>query len=110
MIQGKLYFDSDGFPRAEFSPPFQPLGCYLEQDVQGSIATCEEVLANCVDVINGEKNDWEGGGNAHTVSVERNRVTIENDFAETGQVLVISIEDFMSAVRLWKQLLQSVPQ
>ena len=110
MIHGKFYFDSHGFPRAEYSSPFQPLGWYLEQDVQGSTATCDEVLAICNDVINGEKNDWEGGGNAHTVSIEGNRVTIENEFAETDQVLVISIEDFKSAVRSWKQLLQSVSQ
>ncbi|MBX3417585.1 MAG: hypothetical protein KF851_08290 [Pirellulaceae bacterium] len=110
MIHGKFYFDSHGFPRAEYSPPFQPLGWYLEQDVQGSTETCDEVLAICYDVMNGEKNDWEGGGNAHTVSIVGNRVTIENEFAETDQVLVISIEDFSSAVRSWKQLLQSVSQ
>lgn len=110
MNQGKFYCDSNGFPRAEYSSPFQPLGWYLEQDIQGSTKTCDEVLAICDEVINGVKNHWKGGGNAHTVSIDGNRVTIENEFAESDQVVVISIEDFESAVRSWKQLLQSFPQ
>ncbi len=110
MIHGKFYFDSHGFPRAEYSSPLLPLGWYLEQDIQGSTATCDEVLAICDDVIYGVKNYWEGGGNAQTVSIDGNSVRIENEFAEPDQVLEISIEDFKSAVKSWKQLLQSVPQ
>jgi len=108
MIEGKVYFDSHGYPRAEYQPPHEVLGWYLEQDVQNSPATCEELLRLSDEVINGNRPDWQGVGNAHTLSIKGNCVCIENEFSDSGTLCELSIEDFKTALLSWKELVGSV--
>ena len=109
MIDGKFYLDSHGYPRAEYQPPNEVLGWYLEQDVQSSPATCDELIRVCDEIIEGNRRDWQGIGNAHTVSIADSRVTVENEFSDSAQPCEVSIEDFKAAVLAWKELLRSVP-
>lgn len=110
MIEGKLYLDSHGYPRAEYQAPNEVLGWYLEQDVQSSPATCDELLHVCEEIVEGRRRDWQGSGNAHTVTIADSHVTIENEFSDSTELCEVSIEDFKTAVLAWKELLRSIPR
>lgn len=109
MIKGKFYLDSRGYPRADYQSPEEVLGWYLEQDIQGSAKACDELLRVCDELVEGKRSDWEGVGNAHTVSITDGIVTIENEFSDTAQSCTVSVEDFRTAIKSWKDLLGTVP-
>jgi len=106
MIQGRYYIDSHGYPRAELLNPNEALGTFLEQDIQGSKSTCEELLQNCEEVLTGIRNNWSWEGNAHTLSVSKAHVIIQNMYAADEAVCMLAISDLKTAILNWMQLLQ----
>ncbi len=106
MTQGTFYFDSDNCPRAEYPPPFEMIGWYLEQDVQSSLSTCDELLRLCDDFCKGRRDEWQGTGNIHTVSIRDSRVQIENEFTDSAASCVLSIDDFKTALLSWRELIR----
>ncbi len=107
MEEKKFFFDKNNCPRAEYQPPNEILGWYLEQDVQSSPATCDEMLSVCSDVLSGQKESWEGVGNAHSIVINREAVVIENEFDESSGPCEVSIEELQTALKLWKELITS---
>ncbi len=85
------------------------LGWPLEQDIQGSAKTCDELLCVCDELVEGKGSDWENVGNAHTVSITDGSVTIENEFSDAAQPSMVSVEDFRTSIMSWKELLGTVP-
>ena len=105
MIESKFYYDVDKCPRAEYAPPNEMLGWYLEQDVQSSPTTCDELHSICIDVTSGDKGRWEGVGNAHSVLIEGENVTIENEFDDDAEPCTIPVKEFQNALKQWKELI-----
>jgi hypothetical protein len=95
--------------RVEYQSANEVLGWKLEQDVQVSATTCDELLRICDEIENGNRNDWEGSGNGRTVSIAGDGVTIENEFSDTAQACAVSIDEFRTAVMSWKELLRTAP-
>ncbi len=60
--------DAWGFHRAQ-SASYPVLCAYLEQDVQGSVASCDLVLAECARVQADAGAVWEATGNALTAVI-----------------------------------------
>ena len=105
MTGNKFYHDANKCPRAEYAPPNEMLGWYLEQDVQSSPATCDELQSICTDVTSGAMERWEGVGNAHSILVEGENVTIRNEFDNDAEPCTVPIEEFQSALTQWKKLI-----
>ena len=100
MLQIECHRDEYGVFRAIVSPPLEVIGWYLEQDVQGSVWACDDLLEKCKMVKSGEKSEWSGTGNAHTATVRVDQVLIENEFADSE--VTCSLDDFMAALQAWK--------
>ncbi|HWE93606.1 MAG TPA: YacL family protein [Tepidisphaeraceae bacterium] len=94
------YHDSHGFARAEVRG-HPAVSAYLEQDIQASPETCREVLHAIEEVESGKVNEWEGTGNAFTMSVRPDGVTIENVWDESMGVETLSISDFKTILNEW---------
>lgn len=107
MIAGRVFVDQCSFPRAEYLPPNEALGWYLEQDVQASVATCDLLLQLCRQIGNGSVTHWEGVGNSHAISISRSRVAIRNEFSDVPRLCELSLGDFQIVLEQWKQLLLS---
>jgi hypothetical protein len=107
VIKGKLFFDSQGYPRAEYPSPYEVLGWYLEQDIQCSDVHCEEILRACDQIVSGEEQEWGGVGNAHDINIRADRVQIENLFSDVVSSCELTVEDFRLVVRSWKELIEA---
>jgi len=107
MINGDYYKDVDGYPRAKYQPRYDVLSWFLEQDIQGSLWNCDEMLCICKELFLGKRRHFQGTGNAHTVTIQENRVLIENEFADPPESCELTLEDFITVLNSWKQLIQT---
>jgi uncharacterized protein YacL (UPF0231 family) len=102
-MNAKHFVDGNGFKRVEYDHPCELLGWYLEQEVQSSRATCAALQSECDAVLSGKKSEWQGTGNAHTVTIKNGNVVIENEFDEDAAPCKISIEEFKIALGEWNR-------
>jgi uncharacterized protein YacL (UPF0231 family) len=100
----RFFRDDDGGLRAATGRARRLLGRFLEADVQGSRALCDEVLAALDDVMAGRRKRWQMTGNAHTLSAGRRRARIH---AETGRAadLLLPTSELRLALLEWRLLL-----
>ncbi len=109
MKKSHFHLDSRGHPRADFQPPNEVLGWYLEQDVQSCLASCDELLSACEEVVERKSTHWQATGNAHTIIITDTSVLIENEFSSRVQACKVSIKYFMASILGWKELIRSIP-
>ncbi len=101
-----IYRNSVGDPRAEFEPPYELLGHFLESDIQGSIAICDEILGKLDEVVAGKIKEWQQTGNAHTVVLSQDGACIEAEFGNIQEPCRLTLERFKKAVSDWKLFLE----
>ena len=88
------------------NPDEQVIGDFFEGDIQG----CDYTVNLFIDVINQIKNNeienWQGTGNAHTISITKDKINIFNEFTEM-EVTIYDFEYFLSLLYQWKKLIES---
>lgn len=107
LVCGKLFVDAYGCSRAVYQSPHEVLGWYLEQDIQGGGAFCEELYVICDSILSGSRLEWSCVGNAHDITITSAGVRIENLFSDGITTCDLTIEDFKIALRSWKELVDS---
>ena len=100
----KYYYDKDGDARArdELHPL---LGAFLEQDVQNSPENCAFFLQAVDGVARGETAEWEGSGNAFTVTIKRDGVIIASLWDESLALDRLELTGFASSLRGWLEFI-----
>jgi len=81
----KLFFDSNGAPRARGPSSEKILMAFLEADVQGSDHICHDLMEDLTAIEDNYADSREFVGNAHSVVITSEGVTIEciiDDVAE----------------------------
>lgn len=101
-----FFIDKDGYPEVDLGYEYHVLADFLSGDVQGSLYSVNEYLELCELVKNGELPEWEGTGNAHTVTIKLGGVEIFNEYTEES-VTISTIEEFKGYLEKWKELLLS---
>lgn len=89
----KLFFDRDGSPRARGPSSEKLLMEFLEADVQGSDHICNDLMNDLIAIEDESAESREFIGNAHSVVITAEGVTIECVIDDVGQ----SIDDSASA-------------
>lgn len=107
MTKVRLYRDEAGYPRAEAPAPCEALGWMLEQDVQGDLDWCRELLEIIGRVRGGALPEWSGTGNAHALDLAPGQARIETLWAEPPAVCELTLDDLEQAVRDWLAFLQA---
>lgn len=102
----KYYIDEHGYSCAEVEIEHHLIAWFLKDDIQGSLNGVNEYLELCELVKNGELAEWEGTGNAHTVTIKPRGVEIFNEYTEES-VTISTIEEFKGYLEKWKELLLS---
>ncbi|HEK0623175.1 hypothetical protein A0O00_03755 [Proteus mirabilis] len=101
-----FFIDKDGYPEVDLGYEYHVLADFLSGDVQGSLYSVNEYLELCEAVKNDELPEWEGTGNAHTVTIKPDGVEIFNEYTEES-VTISTIEEFKGYLEKWKELLLS---
>jgi hypothetical protein len=107
----KMYFDSKGYPRADFGDEesnLSLLGVFLSMDVSGDVDYCDELIGDVNSVLEGRINSSEGTGNLFTVTLDKEMAVIENAYNNKDRVQV-PIRDFLTLLREWRSLLLKKP-
>lgn len=103
----KFYKDQDGYPRVDYSKSSEILGCYLEQDIQRCVLSCDETI-QVIGLAQKEKLDsWKGTGNAHTVTITLESVIIFNEFSDEAYPYLRITNDFKNAVISWRNFIEA---
>jgi len=103
----KCYIDEHGIRRAEVSSLYELLGWYLEGDVQASIYHCKLLFSEIKKVKTYVKEEFSGTGNAHTITITRDKVIIENEFliesedCGASRICEMSLNEFEKALTQW---------
>jgi len=103
MIGGSR--DRWGIMRAEVVDGHPNIGAFLEGDIQSSVAGCKVCMAAAEDVEAGRLPKWSGTGNAHTVTIQPDGVSIENVWDEGLGVAEMSIPEFKQCLGSWLRLI-----
>ncbi len=101
------YMDEHGSRRAETPPGLETLGMFLEDDVQGSLESCELLLKDLKDVERGARPPIDATGNAHHVVVEPGVVTIENVWDDLRMPLKMPPMQYRQAISEWYAFLHA---
>lgn len=108
----KYSLDEHGIRRAFVISPYELLGWYLEDDVQGSLYHCKLLFSVIEKVKNGALEEWSGTGNAHTITITQDRVVLENEYLLESEETPrrnceIPLIEFEKALKEWFQFIQS---
>lgn len=103
----KFYFDSNGDPRTQCPAGYDLLGQFLESDIQGSIAFCQEILDKVEEITSGKIDYWEVTGNAHTLVLSPGSACIESLFDDTSESLKIQTVQLKKVLEDWMAFLIS---
>jgi hypothetical protein len=106
LLPLKLSVDSDGRGRAEGAPPFDVLGWYLEDDIQGDPQRCDEVISMIDQVESGTLASWEEAGNAHTLYLAPSGAIIESEFADPPKSCALALTDLRDVVLHWRAIIE----
>ncbi len=100
-----LFFrDDSGEPRARTGRERRLLGRFLEADIQGSVALCDEALKAIAAVASGRARCRRLGGNAHTVTVHKRTARIRAESGRGGE-LALPTAELRLALLEWRLLL-----
>ncbi len=113
----KCYVDEYGVQRAEVSSPYELVGWYLEQEIEGDVHSCKRLLRRIEKVKKEAESEHRGTGNAHTITVTGDNVVIENEYSDLFDRCEIPLIEFERALTEWlkfisidkKELLDSIP-
>lgn len=107
MLVGRIYTNNLGWRHADFLWPNDLLGDWLRSDLQGSKTECDDMLAIQDSVLRGDRNGDLGTGNAYTVIIDKDGVSLINEYLpETEAVRKVSNEDFRAAIVAWRKFLE----
>jgi uncharacterized protein YacL (UPF0231 family) len=103
-MANRFFRDDDGSLRAATGRQRRLLGRFLEADIQGGRALCDEVLAALDDVVAGRRRRWEMTGNAHSLSAGRRTSRIHAEAGRAADLLLPTCE-LRLALLEWRLLL-----
>ena len=103
-----FYRDEAGDPRARTGRERRLLGRFLESDIQGSHALCDEALAALDDLAAGRRRRWQMTGNAHVLTAFRHKSRIQAECGR-GAGLVLPTAELRLALLEWRLLLGKRP-
>ncbi len=102
----EYYRDSAGDPRARGRGQGRLAAGFLESDLQDSPAAAREVLRALDDVESGREPSWERTGNAYTLTLSPEGVTIQDENAEDFKPHSLSLAALREAVSGWLSFLE----
>jgi hypothetical protein len=101
----RLFRDTNGYTRAETAPFYEALGRFLEEDVQNNVNWIEELLYIINELETGSVTEWEGTGNASTLSLTDQSARITHEFDDSIPPCEISLQELRQILLDWRTLI-----
>ena len=97
----EFYYDDEGHPCVRGDD--ERLATFIQTDLQGS----ETVLADLIAQLEGDAEQAEFNGNAHSLSITAKTVTIEANFDDEAPDRRIPRDEFTGQLKAWQDFLTS---
>lgn len=102
----KFYFDDSGVPCARGPQTEKLLMTFLETDIQGDDHVCHDLMEDLHAIESEAATDRQFTGNAHTVTMKPDSITIEchalEDSDAEEQVYTSTLRHFREVVEDWE--------
>ncbi len=102
----KCYIDEHGFRRAEVDSPYEMVGWFFEENVQGSIYHCKLLFSEIEKVKAGVESEFSGTGNAYTITITGDKVLLEDEYSEPLITCEIPLFEFEKALTQWFEFIK----
>lgn len=102
----KCYIDKHGLRAASIDGPLKSLGDFFVVDVI-STSYAATLIQECEKIKNDKKGYFEATGNAHTVCISFDKVSVQCEYDDNINI-VCRIEDFKRHVEIWFNFLLSL--
>lgn len=96
----RCFTDAHGFRRINVAPLPDTVASFLESDIQGSLETADEFLAQVDRIVSGKPQSWEATGNAFAITLTRDGVSIDCVWGDDNCKL--SLADFRECLLAWR--------
>jgi uncharacterized protein YacL (UPF0231 family) len=103
-----LHRDASGYPRVTVDPSLEALASFLEQDVQSSVNSSNELLS-LIGRAERDGTTWQGTGNAFTLTIRADGALLQCEFDEELSCC-LPLADLHSALLAWRSFIQSNEQ
>ncbi|HHQ4309022.1 TPA: hypothetical protein ACSP7Y_005089 [Serratia fonticola] len=100
----RFYKDNFGINDLEIESDKHVIADFFSSDIQGSTYNLNVSVEACKAVANHEIPEWEGTGNAHTVTIKPDGVSIENAYTY-DELRLSSIAEFEWYLKQWEKLI-----
>lgn len=97
-----FYFDNEGVPRARGPYSEKVLMAFLEADVQGSDHVLHDLMDDITAIEDGSAEDREFNGNAHSVTIITDGVTIESNIDGQDDEYKTGLKHFREILEDWE--------
>ncbi len=97
-----FFFDRDGTPRARGPHSETILMTFLEVDVQGSEYVCHDLMEDITAIEDQSAEQREFSGNAHTVEIKADGITIESLEADPLETYTTGLKHFREILEDWE--------
>ncbi|MFC0228453.1 hypothetical protein [Serratia aquatilis] len=98
------FYLEDGYPRLDVEQEKQLVSEFLQFDVQSGEYNINLFLNSCKKVASKEIAEWDGTGNAFTITIKADSVTIENAYTY-DELHLSSIAEFEWYLKQWERLI-----
>ena len=99
----RCFTDHLGFHRIEVAPLPPTVGAFLEQDIQSSAESADELISFLDRIIAGSLQNWEATGNAFALVICREGVSI--DCVWSDDKCNVSLADFRESLVTWRKFI-----
>jgi hypothetical protein len=96
----------EGRPRPGSGRHGEILASFLQSDVQGDLATAEELLDEIAAAERGEKSQPGGVGNAFSIAIASNGATIRNAVLEGATPERFTLSELRAALETWASAIE----
>ena len=94
-----FYMDSEGYAKVKTTPKYALLGQYLESEIQGIAAICQDLLVAIADIERGDRAEVQGVGNGYGLAITLDKATIWSEFTEPQMFLELPLEMFKRSLQ-----------
>ncbi len=100
----KCFIDKKFGDRRMTTPkPYDTIGRYFEGDIQSDYSINQD-FETIKKIRSGEIDHWEGTGNAYTVTITKDYVHFQCEYAD--EEAAISLEDYERLLHMWQDFIE----
>ena len=100
-----------GHPTIITPPPHERLGQFLTAEIDSTRSPLYSALTQILaDITSGRRTRYEGGGEGHLLTIDKDLVTIDTIYADPPEMDQVTLQEFHSVFDRWRSFVSRQEQ